>query len=108
MFALRALKAVTLDRRNLTNRMRARGKPPPNDSDLTDEIIAQSIAHQELTAHRLLTLVCFSPISLIIYAVFTADHSLRNLCAKASAAKQRLITSAKSSRSSYTLSPICV
>ena len=39
MFALRALKLVTLDRRNLTNRIRARGKPPPNDSDLTDEVI---------------------------------------------------------------------
>ena len=39
MFALRALKAVTLDRRNLTNRIRARGKPPPNDSDLPDEVI---------------------------------------------------------------------
>ena len=39
MFALRALKLVTLDRRNLTNRIRARGKPPPNDSDLPDEVI---------------------------------------------------------------------
>ena len=34
-----ALKALTLDRRNLTNRWRAWGKSPPNDSDLTDEII---------------------------------------------------------------------
>lgn len=39
MFALRALKAVTLDRRTLINRVRARGKEPPNDSDLPDEII---------------------------------------------------------------------
>ena len=41
MLAFAGLKALTLDRRNWTNRYRAWGKQPQRDSDLTDEVIFQ-------------------------------------------------------------------